>query len=103
MIIEWIVLCLVSFLIIVSYFKAYKLKTRIIFISVLILASLLLLLPIFSFSRFTLMGLFLFERLWILLALVLITEAFVSRSKRIVMIIFSGISIAAYFFLRRFI
>jgi hypothetical protein len=87
MIIEWIVLCLVSFLIIVSYFKAYK----------------LILLPIFSFSRFTLMGLFLFERLWILLALVLITEAFVSRSKRIVMIIFSGISIAAYFFLRRFI
>lgn len=103
MVIEWIVLCLLGCFIAISYFKGYKLKIRILFVLVLMLLSLILVLPIFSFSLFTLAGLFLFERLWILLGIILITEALISKRKRIVMIIFACISIAVYFFLRRFI
>lgn len=103
MVIEWIVLGLLGCFIAVSYFKGYKLKTRILFILVLMLISLILVLPIFSFSLFTFVGLFLFERLWILLGIVLIIEAFINRNNRIIRAIFAGISIAVYFFLRRFI
>jgi hypothetical protein len=103
MIIEWIVLCLMISFIAVSYFKGYKLKVRTLFILGVMLISLLLLLPIFSFSRFTLTGLFLFERLWILLGLVLIIEAFINRKNRIISGSLACISIVVYFFLRRFI
>jgi predicted MFS family arabinose efflux permease len=103
MIIEWIALSVGICLIAISYFKGYKLKTRVVPIVVIMIISLLLLLPIFPFSRFTLWGLFFIERIWILLALVLMVEVLTSRKNRIRKVIFAGISIAIYLFLRRFI
>lgn len=103
MIIQWIFLFVIVCFIGFFYFKGYKLKTKLLTLMVLMLMSLILTLPIFPFSFFTLLGLFLFERIWIILALVLIIEVIINKEKRIVKIIFSGVFIIIYFFLRRFI
>lgn len=100
MFIPWLALCTIICFIVFSYIKHYTLKIRLISIAIVLMASLVLMLPIFPFSILTLLGLFLFERLWILLALVLIIELVVKRNNRVVLIIFAGISILIYFFVR---
>lgn len=96
----WIALGIVICFIVFSYYKHYTLKVKLILIGTLIITSLVLMLPIFPFTIITLLGLFLFERLWLLLALILIIEMVTNTHNRILMAIFSAISIIVYLFLR---
>lgn len=103
MIIQWIVLGAIICCIVFSYLKRYTLKKRVMFIGSLFIVSLTLMIPIFALSALTLIGLFLFERLWILLALVFIVDMVLNKHNKILMVILSGISITIYFFLRTII
>lgn len=103
MIIQWIALCIFIGIMAFSYIKHYALKTRVMSIVALLIISLVLALPIFPFSIFTLLGLFLFERLWILLALVLFIEVVINKNNRTLMIILGVIAIIIYFYLRTMI
>jgi hypothetical protein len=103
MFIQWIalgtIICFIGF----SYIKHYPLKTRVTSIGILLLISLIFMLPVFSISILTLLGLFLFERLWILLALVLFIDMMLNKNKRTLMIILGIVSIIIYFYLRTMI
>lgn len=103
MIIQWIALGLLLCFTAFSYVKHYTFKIRIISIVIFLIISLLFVLPIFHFSIFTLLGLFLLEKLWILLVLVLFIEVLINKDNRILRIIFGSMSIIIYFFLRTMI
>jgi predicted MFS family arabinose efflux permease len=103
MVVQWIALCIFIGYIAFSYVKRYPLNTRVLPIIALLIISLVLMFPIFPFSILTLLGLFLFEWLWILLALVLFIEMVISRNKRILMLVLGVISIMIYLYLRRVI
>lgn len=103
MIIQWIVLCIFIGYLMFSYIKHYTLKARVLPVVALLIVSLLLVLPIVPFSILTLLGMFLFERLWILLALVLLIEIVISKKNRTLLISLGIISIIIYFYLRRII
>lgn len=103
MTIQWLVLGIVAAFIAFSYMKHYGLKARVVSIAMLLAISLLFVLPIFHFSILRLLGLFLFEKLWILLALVLFIEAVTKKSNRTLLIVIAVISMVIYFYLRTMI
>lgn len=103
MIVQWIAICIFICYIAFSYMKHYPLKARVMPITLLLIISLVLALPIFPFSILTLLGLFLFERLWILLALVLFIETVINNNNRILLIILGTITIMIYLYLRTMI
>lgn len=103
MAINWIVLCILFFFLVISYIRHYPLNTRITAIGILLLFSLVLALPILPFSILKFLGLFLLERLWVLLALVLFTEVVINKNNRILMTILGVISTIIYFFFRTMI
>lgn len=103
MIIEWAVLGIVICYISILFYKGSSTKAKVIPILILLIISFLLMLPILPLSRLTLIGLFLFERLWILLAVILIIEMLAKREKIVLFTFFSGISFIMYFFLRTII
>lgn len=103
MIIQWIVLLIIACFIAFSYYKHYSLKTRLIYLGALFIISLILAFPIFGFSILTLLRLFLIERIWILLAVVLVIEAVVNKKSRILKIILGVVSLIIYLYLRTII
>ena len=103
MIIEWAVLGMVICYTSILFYKSSSTKAKVIPILVLLIISFLLMLPILPLSRLTLIGLFLFERLWILFAVVLIIEMLAKREKIVLLTFFSVISFIMYFFLRTII
>lgn len=103
MIIEWAVLGIVICYIAIIFYKGSSTKTKVIPILILLILSFLLMLPILPLSRLTLISLFLFERLWILLALVLIIEMVLKRKNIALLAFFSGVSLIMYFFFRTII
>ena len=103
MIIEWIVLGIVICYIAFLFYKSSSIKEKVIPILILLIVSFLFMLPILPLSRLTLIGLFLFERLWILLAVILIIEMLAKREKIVLLTFFSVISFIMYFFLRTII
>lgn len=103
MIIQWITLSIFICFLVFSYYKRYSLKTRLICLGALFIASLILMLPIFGFSILTLLGAFLIERVWILLAAVLFIETTMSKKGRILKIILGVVSFVIYLYLRTFI
>ncbi|KGK83912.1 hypothetical protein DP73_19330 [Desulfosporosinus sp. HMP52] len=100
MIFQWIVLFLILSFIALSYYKQYSLKTRLISLMTIALTSLILVLPIFKFSISILLGLFLFERIWILLAAVLFIEVLIDKRNRLLRGITAVVSIIIYLYLR---
>ena len=103
MIIEWAVLGMVICYIAFLFYKSSSTKAKVIPILILLIVSFLLMLPILPLSWLTLIGLFLFERLWILLAVILIIEMLAKREKIVLLTLFSVISFIMYFFLRTII
>lgn len=100
MIIHWIVLFIFACLIASSYIKHYPLKTRVLSIVIFYIVSLLLVLPVVPFSIIKLTALFLLEKLWILLSIVLFIEVLINKKNRVLLIVSGVISIIIYFFLR---
>ncbi|AFQ44366.1 hypothetical protein Desmer_2447 [Desulfosporosinus meridiei DSM 13257] len=100
MIFQWIVLFLVLSFIAFSYYKQYSLMTRLIWLMTIAITSLILVLPIFKFSISTLLGLFLIERIWIILAAVLFIEVLIDKRNRLLRGISAVVSIIIYFYLR---
>lgn len=103
MVIQWVVLCVLCCFIAVSYIRHYPFKMRIMPIVICLIASLIMIIPVFSFSILTLLGLFLFEKLWIILASVLFVEALTRKNNRMLSIILGCISVIIYSFLRTII
>lgn len=103
MIIQWIVLLIIICFIAFSYYKHYSLKTRLIYLGAFFIISLISVFPIFGFSTLTLLGLFLIESIWILLAVVLFIEAAVNKKSRILRIILGVVSLTIYLYLRTII
>ncbi|MBE6069612.1 MAG: hypothetical protein E7211_18270 [Clostridium lundense] len=103
MIIQWIPLSITICFLAFSYYKRYSLKTRLLYLGALFIVSLVLVLPIFGFSIMTLLGVFLVERIWILLAAVLFIETAISKKSRMLRIILGVISFVIYLYLRTFI
>ncbi|WP_055666643.1 hypothetical protein [Desnuesiella massiliensis] len=103
MTVQWLVLGIIAAFIAFSYMRHYGFKTRVVSIVVLLIMSLFFVLPIFPFSILKLLGLFLFERLWILLALILFIESVTKKNNRTLLIIIAVISIVVYFYLRTMI
>lgn len=103
MIIQWIPLLITICFLAFSYYKRYSLKTRLLYLGALFIVSLILVLPIFGFSIMTLLGAFLIERIWILLAAVLFIETAINKKGRILKIALGVISFIIYLYLRTFI
>ena len=103
MIIQWIALLIVICFLAFSYCKQHPLKTRLFYLGVLFIVSLVLVLPIFGFSILTLLGLFFIERIWILLAAVLFIKTAVNKKGRILKFIFGVVSLLIYFYIRTII
>lgn len=94
-----IIICLVAF----TYLKGYSLKSRLVILGIAFTISLLLALPILQLSMLTLIGLFIIERIWLLLALVFFIDMVLSKNNRIFKIVSILLSIVLYLFLRRMI
>ncbi|RFB14808.1 hypothetical protein DZB84_15345 [Bacillus sp. HNG] len=103
MIIHWISLFIVICFLAFSYYKRYSLKTRLSYLGALFLLSFIMVLPIFGLSFFTLIGMFFLEKIWVLLAAILLIEAAINKNGKIVRFIFAVVSIVIYFFIRKFI
>jgi hypothetical protein len=103
MIIQWIALLIITCFLAFSYCKRYSLKTRLLYLGVLFIVSLILMLPIFGFSILTILGAFLIERIWILLAAVLFIETLINKKGRILRIILGVVSFVIYLYIRTFI
>jgi len=101
--IQWSVLIIIIFFLTFSYYKRYPFKARLFYLGAIFIVSLILMLPIFRFSILTLLGLFLIERIWILLAVVLFIETTINKKGRILRIILGFISFFIYLYLRTFI
>ena len=99
MIIEWIVLGIAICYILLSLYKHFRIKTKVTPLLILLIISLFFMLPIFPISRLTLLGLFLFERLWLLLAVVLIIELMINKKNIALLTFCPVISVIIYFFL----
>ncbi|MEH7225603.1 hypothetical protein V7112_17475 [Bacillus sp. JJ1566] len=103
MIIYWIsfliVICFLAF----SYYKRYSLKTRLSYLGALFIFSLIMILPIFGFSIFTLIGMFFIEKIWVLFAVVLLIETAINKNGRIVRVILAVVSFVIFLFIRKFI
>jgi len=101
MIYQWIILALLIGYIAFTYIKKYPLKTRLLPITALLIISILLqLVPVFIIK---LIGLFLLEKLWIILSSVLFIESGMNKRKRFLMIILGALSLIIYFYLRTMI
>ncbi|MFS0821798.1 hypothetical protein [Bacillus sp. 1P02SD] len=103
MIIHWISLFIVICFLAFSYYKRYSLKTRLSYLGALFILSLIMVLPIFGFSIFTLIGIFFIEKIWVLLAAVLFIEIAINKNGRIVKLILAVISFVIFLFIRKFI
>jgi len=103
MIIQWAALAIIICFIAFSYYKQYPFKTRLISLVILFIVSLIFVFPIFGFSVLTLLGLFLIEKIWILLAGVLIIEIVISKKGRLLKFVLIVISLMIYFYLRTMI
>lgn len=101
--ISWIILLIIICFLAFSYYKRYSLRARLIFLGALFIAALILMLPIFGFSIFTLLGAFLIERIWILFAAVFFIETIIEKKGRILKIIIGVVCLAFYLYLRTFI
>lgn len=101
--IQWIALLIIICFLAFSYYKRYSLKTRLLYLGALFIASLILTVPIFGFSILTLLGVFLIERIWILLAAVFFIETTIKKKGRILKIILGVFSFVIYLYLRTFI
>lgn len=99
MITQWIVFFIVCFLIF-SYYKQYSLKTRLITLAVVFLISLVLASPLLGFSLLTLLEIFIIEKVWLLLALILFIESARNKKYRILKIILAVLSLMLFFYLR---
>lgn len=103
MIIQWIVLLIIICFLAFSYYKQYSLKTRLFYLGALFIVSLILMLPIFGFSILTLLGVFLIEWIWILLAAVLFIETTINKTGRLLKIILGVVSFVIHLYLRTII
>lgn len=103
MIIQWIVLFIIICFIAFSYYKHYSLKTRLISLATLFILSLFLVIPIPGLNILTLLGLFLIEKIWILLTVVLFIEIALNKKNRTLRTILGIISLIIYFHLRTII
>ncbi|MEH7237987.1 hypothetical protein [Bacillus sp. JJ1562] len=103
MIIHWISLLIVICFLAFSYYKRYSLKTRLSFLGALFILSLIMILPIFGFSVFTLIGMFFLEKIWLILAAVLFIETAINKNGRIVRFILAVVSFVIFLFIRKFI
>lgn len=103
MIIQWAALAIIICFIVFSYYKQYPFKTRLISLVILFIVSLIFALPILGFSVLTLLGLFLIEKIWVLLAVVLFIEIVISKKGRILKLVLIVISLIIYFYLRTMI
>lgn len=100
MIIQWIVLLFIVCFLAFSYYNQYSLKTRLIALAVVFLISLILVSPLLGFSLLTLLGLFLIEKVWLLLALILFIESARNKEYRILKIILAVLSLILLFYIR---
>lgn len=103
MIIQWAALAIIICFIAFSYYKQYPFKTRLITLVTLFIVSLIFALPILGFSVLTLLGLFLIEKIWVLLAVVLFIEIVISKKERLLKFVLIVISLMIYFYLRTMI
>lgn len=103
MIIPWIILFILICYIVFSYIKHFSFKIRVLPIVILLIISLVLVLPVFGFSIMTLLGLFLLEKLWILLAMILFIEVAINKNNKTFLIISGVISMIIYLYLRTMI
>jgi hypothetical protein len=103
MIIQWIALLITICFLAFSYYKQYSLKTRLFYLGTLFIISIILVVPLFGLSILTLLGLFLIERIWILLGAVFFIETVLNKRNRILKIILVVVSFVIYFYLRTFI
>ncbi|RHW43440.1 hypothetical protein D1B31_01910 [Neobacillus notoginsengisoli] len=100
MIIQWIALFIIICFLAFSYYKRYSLKTRLSFLGALFILSFILMLPVFGLSILTIIGLFLTEKIWLLLAAVLFIETVINKKGRIIKTIFGVVSIVIYLYIR---
>ncbi len=103
MTIQWAVLAIIICFLAFSYYKQYPFKTRLISLVTLFIVSLILALPILGFSVLTLLGLFLIEKIWIILAVMLFIEIVISKKGRILKLVLIVVSLIIYFYLRTMI
>jgi hypothetical protein len=101
--VTWITLILIIGYIIITYVKNFGTKTRVVPIFVVLFLSFIFILPIFPFLLFKLLGLFLLEKLWIVLAVIFILEGILQKKYRFLMIILGIVTLIIYFYIRRII
>jgi hypothetical protein len=103
MTIQWIALFIIICFLAFSYYKRYSLKTRLSYLGALFIVSLIMILPIFGFSIFLLIGIFFIEKIWVLLAAVLFIETVINKNGRIIKFILAVVSFVIFLFIRKFI